>query len=401
MVDAVTRTVVEDYACQNAGDYQRVAALYTDAGLAEDYTWFTEEDLEWFTAPPEVRDEADWNIVNSVSQVDLLPDGRVGARVEFGDQGKYGSDYLIFAEQDGRYLIDHWVDELLVTAAGEPDGMQLVSIGDRSLAMLCQGEGSPTVILEAGGLGTPSIVWADVMVELAKQTRVCRYERANNWSGLSDPAPMPRTGADVVADLHALLEASGETGPYVLVGPSFGGIFVRLYEATYPDDVAGMVLVDATHEDMNTLQGVLLSPEDLQTSIELDAEQGDPEEIWTIDNLDNTFQQMRDARAKSPMQNIPLIVLAAGDFTPDPDSPYPPEADALWPSLAAALQIDLAHLTPDARLIVVPDSGHFIHQAKPEVAISAIMAVVNAVRDPTTWGPAATPVAEPEATPVS
>ena len=88
-------------------------------------------------------------------------------------------------------------------------------------------------------------------------TRVCVYDRpgtllnAEDTAGRSrsDPAPLPRTAQDVVADLHALLRAARVPGPYVLVGHSLGGLCVRLYATTYPEEVAGLVLVDASHED--------------------------------------------------------------------------------------------------------------------------------------------------------
>ena len=168
VVDAVVSTITELIACQNAGEHLRAAALYTDAELAEDFFWIDEDAIAFFTGPPEPSAEEGRLVVHSVSQVVMLDDGRVGARVEFGEDGKYGPDYLIFAEENRRYLIDHFVDVLLVTADGEPDGMGLVSIGDRSLAIECRGEGSPTVILEAGGLGTP---WQSGLTSCRKSPR--------------------------------------------------------------------------------------------------------------------------------------------------------------------------------------------------------------------------------------
>src|SRR5215212_5536927 len=130
----------------------------------------------------------------------------------------------------------------------------LVDIGDRSLFLSCSGTGSPTVIL-ASGLNDTAAVWSAVQGEVARTTRVCSYDRANVPGGASDPSdptastPRLRSAANLVADLHALLAAAAVPGPYVLVGHSVGGLFVRLYASTYPDDVVGMVLVDATHED--------------------------------------------------------------------------------------------------------------------------------------------------------
>ena len=98
--------------------------------------------------------------------------------------------------------------------------------------------GGPTVVLEAGH-GNDSTIWLSVQVAVGPDTRVCSYDRANAPGGASDPAPTPRTAEEVVADLHALLAAAEVPGPYVLVGHSLGGLFVRLYAGRYPDEVAG------------------------------------------------------------------------------------------------------------------------------------------------------------------
>ena len=117
-----------------------------------------------------------------------------------------------------------------------------------SLNLNCTGSGSPTVILDTG-LGVPAAGWDLVQPEVAKFTRVCSYDRAGY--GWSTPGPMPRTSEQIVKELHALLTAAGEKGPYILVAHSFGGFNVRLYTAQYPNDVAGLVLVDTSHEDQN------------------------------------------------------------------------------------------------------------------------------------------------------
>src|SRR5688572_19831780 len=137
-------------------------------------------------------------------------------------------------------------------AAAGGSQAQMVDVSGRSLLLECQGEGSPTVILEAGRF--PSTEWSAVLAETSQFTRVCRYDRAN--TGDSDPAPLPRTGQDVAADLHALLTAANVPGPYVLVGEALGGLYVRLYAAAYPEDVVGMVLAEAVHEETFAAQGL-------------------------------------------------------------------------------------------------------------------------------------------------
>jgi pimeloyl-ACP methyl ester carboxylesterase len=130
-----------------------------------------------------------------------------------------------------------------------PPPGQLYDIGGYQLHLYCtgpQGTGNPTVILEAMSGGT-STEWAWIQPEAARVTRVCSYDRAGRgWSG---PSPHPITLENTASDLHRLLQKAGVTGPYVMVGHSIGGIYVRQYAADYPDEVVGMVLVDSSHPD--------------------------------------------------------------------------------------------------------------------------------------------------------
>jgi pimeloyl-ACP methyl ester carboxylesterase len=116
-------------------------------------------------------------------------------------------------------------------------------IGGRSLHMNCTGAGSPTVVLESG-LGEMSSNWARIAPAVADTTRVCAYDRAGQ--GWSDDADAPEDGLAVAHDLHALLAAAGERGPIVLVGHSTGGVYAMTYAAQYPDDIAGLVLLDSS-----------------------------------------------------------------------------------------------------------------------------------------------------------
>jgi hypothetical protein len=139
----------------------------------------------------------------------------------------------------------------------------LVDIGGRSLYLDCRGRGSPTVILESGA-GNDARVWDTVSLPagatsgavlpgVAEFTRVCAYDRPGTFlgpglPGRSDPVAMPRTAGDIVTDLHALLADADVPGPYVMAGHSFGGLVARLYASTYPDEVVGLILIDAAHE---------------------------------------------------------------------------------------------------------------------------------------------------------
>ena len=121
-----------------------------------------------------------------------------------------------------------------------------MDVGGYRLHINCQGQGGPTVVMESGN-GNFSLNWGQVPREVAKFTRVCAYDRAG--LGWSDRSPRRRTAHNLVQDLHTLLERSGVEPPYVLVGHSLGGMLIRLYAHVHPDQVAGMVLVDSSHEE--------------------------------------------------------------------------------------------------------------------------------------------------------
>lgn len=122
---------------------------------------------------------------------------------------------------------------------------RLVDVGGRRMNIICSGNGSPTVILDAG-LGADATAWRLVQPVIARHTRVCSYDRAG--MGFSDPTTSPRDAAAVVSDLHALLRGAGIPPPYVLVGWSSAGLYTRLYADRYPNDVVGLVQVDPTSE---------------------------------------------------------------------------------------------------------------------------------------------------------
>jgi pimeloyl-ACP methyl ester carboxylesterase len=295
--------------------------------------------------------------------------------------------------------------------AAHGDFAGLVDIGGgRRLWLECRGQGSPTVVLESGA-GNNADIWDTIALQpdaektavlpgIAAFTRVCAYDRPGTvldagHRSRSDPAPMPRTAADIVTDLHALLGAAGVPGPYVLVGHSIGGTIIRLYAATYPDEVAGLVLVDASHEEQNTRYEAALTPEQwaaferLQQQVPPGLE--DYPELERID-FDASFAQVREAVAARPLPSLPLVVLTHGvpvgaELPPEMRSELPP--DFPWDTFETVwqeLQAGLAALEPNARQVIATESGHYIQLQQPELVIDAVRTVVEAVRDPSTWG---------------
>jgi len=137
-------------------------------------------------------------------------------------------------------------------------GGELVDVGGHKLFIACSGTGSPTVVLE-GGLGQGSDYFALIAPKVASTTRVCAYDRAGR--GRSEPASGTQDGAAIVRDLHALLAASGNPGPYILAGHSSGGVYVRFFAAAYPTEVSGVVLLDAQSPHVTPVRSVAQSSE--------------------------------------------------------------------------------------------------------------------------------------------
>jgi pimeloyl-ACP methyl ester carboxylesterase len=282
----------------------------------------------------------------------------------------------------------------------------LVDIGGRSLYLECHGTGSPTVILVAGYRASGRY-WSDDLLQpdaprtmvlpgVAETTRVCTYDRPGTYASIgeddlisrSDPIAQPRTAPEVVTELHALLQAAEIPGPYVLAGHSLGGFFARLYAATYPDEVVGLVLVDAYSELLESV----MSPEQWQALVRLNQGLGADTvipipgygDVETIRfGADNAV--MREAVAASSLPPMPLAVLAHG-------KPFALPADDAQGFSAAELEAfiraenqEKAALVPDARYSVASESGHDIHQDQPELVTEAIRQVVAGVRHPDTW----------------
>jgi len=279
-------------------------------------------------------------------------------------------------------------------AESEGDFAGLVDIGGgRQMYMECSGTGSPTVVLVSGGRNAGDIwsVTADpknerpVFAEVARFTRVCAYDRPGTIrqdDKLSPSAPVeqPTSAKPAAADLDALLRASGEPGPYVLVGHSFGGPIVRLYAGAHPAEVGGLVLVDALSEDL--WNG--LTPKQEGVFEELNAAPPGSH----AEDLDHPaiFQQLRESPPVPPVPMIVLTadrpqltaeVLASGQLPAGVDQEF---ADALWAAQLAA-QDKLAKKFPGAEHITNTNSTHYIHSEQPQLVTDSIRQVVDADRD--------------------
>ena len=246
---------------------------------------------------------------------------------------------------------------------------KLIDFGGHRLYLNCTGEGGPTVIMDAG-MGGSSKAWSRIQPEIAKFTRVCTYDRAN--TGESDPVPKPRTIGQIVEDLHTLLIKAKVPAPYVLVGHSFGGMNVRMYAGKYPADVAGMVLVDSSLEDLFARYDTFISPESMKRKRARIAD--NPEGIdWEM-----ACAQVRAANWHS---DIPLIVLTQGKEEDwNKIAPEDVETVKKMGQVFRELQADLARRSTNSKQIIAERSGHNIHDDQPELVIDSIHQVVEAVR---------------------
>jgi pimeloyl-ACP methyl ester carboxylesterase len=250
-----------------------------------------------------------------------------------------------------------------------------VSVGDYTLFISCDGEGSPAVILDAG-LGGNYASWAAVQPDVARFTRVCSYDRAG--MGRSDPGPTPRTSQQIVTELHALLSNAGVPGPYVLVGHSFGGFNVRLYASQYPDEVAGLVLVESTHEDQDERILAALPPEEPDEHPALAAYRQELRQDVVGGGEPIAFKtsaaQVRDS---GTLGALPLVVISGGQ------SAFPqfsPESGAKLDSVWRELQSALLRLSTNSRQVIAERSGHGVPYEQPDLVIDEIRQMVQTVR---------------------
>jgi pimeloyl-ACP methyl ester carboxylesterase len=290
----------------------------------------------------------------------------------------------------------------------QPPG-RLIDIGGRKLHLHCSGKGSPTIILMAGG-GAFSIDWALVQPRVAESTRVCSYDRAGlAWS---DPGPADETVDQTIGDLHALLRAAGEKEPYLLVGASIGGIFIRAYQRAFPNEVAGLVFTNSSNRVGWSVKGKAgliwdLTEAEIRSTFPLpqSVKGPAPNQVGEpFDRLTPALQAVRlwldvrlwgkwepskagpestlswrkeflrefeetDAGREHPLGELPVIVLSSG--------PIASESERQSRNGAAAR---LDFLSFNSVHITATGSGHEIHLYQPDFVVQALVRAVSAVR---------------------
>ncbi len=295
-----------------------------------------------------------------------------------------------------------------VQAARFPEPGRLIDIGGRRLRLNCLGISTGTTVVLESGLGDVLIEWERVQATVASFARVCSYDRAGY--GGSDRGPMPRTSAQIAEDLHELLRRAGERPPFVLVGHSFGGYNVRVFNGSYPDEVAGLVLVDSTQEDQyqllpaawNQMGSAMLNRYrnqarwapiliDLGVARAMLRFQGVDESYLILQTkyvkaraseLENIRVSAEQARAAGHINEKPLIVLTAGKkpdwvlesgFTDRDRDEY----DRVW---VDELQVRLARLSKLGRRTIVPNAGHDIPADRPYAIVGAVRDLIRGTR---------------------
>ncbi len=273
---------------------------------------------------------------------------------------------------------------------------RLVELGSHRLHIFCVGTGGPTVVIDSG-LGGSSLEWIKVQRSLAQYVRVCSYDRAGY--GWSEPGPLPRTTSRIVDELFQLLKNANIAGPYVLVGHSFGGYTAQLFANRYPDETAGLVLVDSSHPEQferflappiranlapsGKNRHMMLSPsprmpenlpDEVKPIVHVLNLRGETRRAMGHELLDFRLsaQQVREAPA---LPNVPMVVLTRGKRV-WPQTDRGQQMEQLW----SQLQVELANRTQRAIHILAHRSGHHVHLDQPELVANSVQLVVDLVR---------------------
>lgn len=244
-----------------------------------------------------------------------------------------------------------------------------VDAGGPKLRLLVTGTGNPTVVFEAGS-GSPLETWVRIQPQVSQFARTVSYDRAGN--GLSDKGPVPRDGAHVARELHAVLHNAHLSPPFVLVGHSLGGPYIRMFAAMYPNEVAGMVLVDPTQEEL------MAWAKEHDPEARRKAEHP-PRPDDEVDCAPQTFAELKTA----PLPHGIPITLICGMGPREVPSfiseklrrEVEKDRTTLYP---AKLRFHKAWVEtiPGARLVVTEKSGHGIPFEEPDLVIKAIHDVI-------------------------
>jgi pimeloyl-ACP methyl ester carboxylesterase len=275
---------------------------------------------------------------------------------------------------------------VLLTGCGAPTGApvdRLVDVGSHRLHVHCLGQGHPTIVIDTG-VGETDESWLPLMEALGQDARVCSYDRAGY--GRSDPGPMPRDARTAARELHELLRNSAQEGPFLLVGHSLGALNVQVFAASYPDVVAGLVLLDPSPrgwlagESFPELRGLFRKETAVMRGMadEASVSSNATERMRTafLDAVASEHEQLLERTAGQlaaieSFGEIPLTVIASTE--PNPGFGASAEAfQEYWIEESRRL----AARSQRGRFILAEGSGHHIHLDAPSVVIDAILKVL-------------------------
>ena len=258
---------------------------------------------------------------------------------------------------------------LLAVACGggySPES-RLVDVGGHRLNIRCAGEGVPAVVLDTG-LAIDNHDWEPVEKRVSEFTLVCSYDRAG--LGKSDASAGVPTSQTAVADLHSLLAASGISGPVVLVGHSYGGLNVQLYASQYPENTAGVILVDSLQADNLVRATEILG--DRAMAVFMGAVGGNPEGVDVVASL-------KHVEAAGNLGGLPLTVITAGrpSLPPFINQDIGERLTVSW----LESQRDLVRLSSAGVQVIAEESGHCVQCDQPKLVADVIRRMVEAARD--------------------
>lgn len=256
----------------------------------------------------------------------------------------------------------------------------------QTIRYLCQGAGSPTVIVEqGGGISVETVFswerpvgWAALAPKIASLTRVCVYDRIG--LGRSSKAERPRTSFDIAADLHALLATEKIAPPYVLAGQSLGGMNAFAFANLYRDEVAGLVLIDSSHpQQLERINGVLPPRQDDEPAVLRGFRDG-PDRAAMGGEWFDFIKNGEQFANRMGIGNIPLIVLTAAPQPPNDKNPLPRDWQLAIDPLHQELQRELATISSESKHIVASKAGHNIQLDEPQLVLDAITDLVRRSR---------------------
>lgn len=270
------------------------------------------------------------------------------------------------------------------TSSNEPPRDEMVNIGTHSLHINCLGTGNPTIVTDTG-VGETYESREAVIAQLSSETRVCAYERAGY--GQSEPGPMPRDGQRAADELHLLLAGSGETGPFLLIGHSLGGLNMQIYADSYKEEVAGLVLLDPSPLAWITGEGFpdlreLFIQQTISQREEADKikTSSDPEALAIAGFMDATASEFEEffgrtadeVAAIESFGEFPMVVIGASE----PEPAFGDDGPAFrqfWNEESQALTLKSA----SGQFILAEGSSHHIHLDAPQLIIDAVLEILE------------------------